>query len=155
MSDADMIRKSQQPDRANDGNAPIVDTFAQANDRDFEEDLNPAPFAGHNNELSPRPEKDAPTADEYKELHERFPQFRNDELRQFPILPQGTRLEQGAAYCDLREDQPREFVATAQIVAGEKNLFVPKSEVDYQLWNRLIGVENPERTGEADDGATS
>ena len=30
----------------------------------------------------------------------------------------------------------------------ETNFIVPKSEVSYQLWNRLIGVENPERTGE-------
>jgi len=24
---------------------------------------------------------------------------------------------------------------------------VPKSEVDYQLWNKLVGVTNPARTG--------
>ena len=29
--------------------------------------------------------------------------------------------------------------------------YVPKTEVDYRLWNRLIGVDNPERLGEADD----
>ena len=154
MSDQDQIRKSQQPDIANDGNKSIVDTFEKTHDHDFDEDLHPAPFAGNNNEQSPHPEKYAPTAESYKDLHERFPQFRNDELRELPILPPGTRLEQGAKYCDLREDQPREFAATAEIVAGENNLFVPKSEVDYQLWNRLIGVDNPERTGEADDGAT-
>ena len=28
---------------------------------------------------------------------------------------------------------------------------VPKHGVDYQLWNRLIGVDNPERTGEASE----
>jgi hypothetical protein len=28
---------------------------------------------------------------------------------------------------------------------------VPKSEVDYQLWNRLIGIDNPERLGDVDD----
>jgi hypothetical protein len=32
---------------------------------------------------------------------------------------------------------------------------VPKSAVNYQLWNALIGVDNPERLGFADDGATT
>jgi hypothetical protein len=35
--------------------------------------------------------------------------------------------------------------------AGANDRYVPKSEVDYQLWNRLIGIDNPERLGEADD----
>jgi hypothetical protein len=28
---------------------------------------------------------------------------------------------------------------------------VPKSAVGYQLWNRLIGVRNPERIGQASE----
>ena len=32
-------------------------------------------------------------------------------------------------------------------LAGPANWYVPKTEVDYQLWNRLIGVHNPERLG--------
>ena len=32
--------------------------------------------------------------------------------------------------------------------------YVRKDSVDYQLWNRLMGVRNPERLGEAADGAT-
>jgi hypothetical protein len=35
------------------------------------------------------------------------------------------------------------------MTAGQHHMYVPKSETDYQLWNRLIGVTNPERTGEA------
>ncbi len=31
---------------------------------------------------------------------------------------------------------------------GPDNLYVPKTEVGYQLWNRLTGVNNPERLGE-------
>jgi hypothetical protein len=34
---------------------------------------------------------------------------------------------------------------------GPDNWYVPKSEVDYQLWNRLIGVTSPERLGDADE----
>lgn len=32
--------------------------------------------------------------------------------------------------------------------AGANNWYVPKTEVSYWLWNRLIGVENPERLDE-------
>jgi len=35
--------------------------------------------------------------------------------------------------------------------AGSDNWYVPKTEVDYQLWNRLTGVQNPERLGEANE----
>ncbi len=38
-----------------------------------------------------------------------------------------------------------EFKATSGMEAGR--LIVPKSEVDYQLWNRLRGVTDPARTG--------
>ena len=64
-------------------------------------------------------------------------------------MPQGSRLEQGATYIDLHSDTPQEFTATGDMEAGPHNWFVPKREIDYQLWNRLIGVDNPERRGEA------
>jgi len=40
-----------------------------------------------------------------------------------------------------------EFTAEGKEEAGEADYIVPKKEVDYQLWNRLIGVSDPERTG--------
>ncbi|HVG00957.1 MAG TPA: hypothetical protein VND68_14045 [Chloroflexia bacterium] len=63
----------------------------------------------------------------------------------------GSRLEQNATYIDLRTHDREEFTARGDMEAGPENWYVPKTEVDYQLWNRLIGVRNPERTGEADD----
>jgi len=36
--------------------------------------------------------------------------------------------------------------------AGPNNWYVAKSETDYQLWNRLIGITNAERLGDADEG---
>ena len=72
-------------------------------------------------------------------------------VKQIPILPRGSRLEQGATYTDLRDPEPREFTATGDMQAGPGNWYVPKSAVDYQLWNRLIGVEDPERLGRADE----
>lgn len=63
------------------------------------------------------------------------------------MLPRGSRLEQGATYIDLAKDAPEEFTATGDMEATTDNYSVPKSAVDYTLWNRLIGVDHPERLG--------
>ena len=119
---------------------------------EYQQDLNPNMLAGQNWGLEgPHPEKDARTANEIKEFHNRFPELTNDDLKQIIVLPEGSRLEQGAVYIDLQNPEMGEFKATGDAEAGPNNWFVPKSEVDYQLWNRLIGVQNPERTGDADD----
>ena len=119
---------------------------------EYQQDLNPDAMAGQNFGLEgPHAEKDAPTARDIKEIHNQFPHLTNDELQQLPVLPEGSRLEQGAVYIDLRAIGSGEIKATGDMEAGPGNWYVPKSEVDYQLWNRLIGVENPERTGQADD----
>lgn len=93
----------------------------------------------------PHPEQDARTAYELKSLNQRLQDYTDDELKQIPVLPRGSRLEQGATYIDLADAAPREFTATGEMEAGPENRFVPKSVVDYSLWNRLIGVKNPAR----------
>ncbi len=104
----------------------------------WREDLNPDFLGGRNVGLhGPHPEKHARTAFEVKRVHRRFHQFTDDELKRIPIVPTGTRLEQGATYVDLRALDEGEFTATAQIVATPDHWFVPKREVDYDLWNRL------------------
>jgi hypothetical protein len=85
------------------------------------------------------PEKRARTAKDVKDLHARFRDWLDSDLEEIPVLPEGTRLEQDATYIDLREDQPEEFVATGGMEAGPGNCYVPKSEVPYQIWNRLLG----------------
>jgi hypothetical protein len=101
----------------------------------------------------PHPEKadGVKTAYDIKSVHRHLQDLPDDDLKEIPILPEGTRLEQGATYIDLRSSHPQEFTATADMVAEPANWYVPKVEVDYQLWNRLIGVHNPERLGLADD----
>ena len=94
-------------------------------------------------------EKDARTAFDVKGAHRRLRELSDDQLRQIPILPQGSPLEQGATYIDLRDLDRGEFTATGPVKAGRDHWYVPKSEVGYQLWNRLIGVDNPERLGTA------
>jgi hypothetical protein len=114
-------------------------------------DLNADPQADQNRGQPRAWVEHARTAYEHKEAHRRLEALSDDELRTIPIVPPGERLQQGAVYIDLRSHDCREFKARGDMEAGEGNLYVPKSEVDYQLWNRLIGVDTPERTGDADE----
>jgi hypothetical protein len=115
-------------------------------------DLNPNAMAGQNVGVAgPHPELDARTAYDLKDLHRRLSEFRDDELKSLPVLPPGSRLEQGATYVDLRDPDCQEFTALGNMEAGRDNWYVPKDQVDYQLWNRLIGVTQPERLGQASE----
>ncbi|HMQ33036.1 MAG TPA: hypothetical protein PKD53_20060 [Chloroflexaceae bacterium] len=123
---------------------------------EWRRDLNPAPQAGQNRGGDRHSaDTDARTAYEHKGANRRLAAFSDDELRDIPIVPTGDRLKQGAVYIDLRSHDCQEFKARGDQEAGPDNIYVAKNEVDYQLWNRLIGVDNPERTGAADDGEVS
>jgi hypothetical protein len=118
---------------------------------EYRRDLNPNALAGENvGEAGPHPEWNGPTAFDVKEVNRRLQGFADDELKQIPILPTGSRLEQGATYIDLNAPGPvcTEFTATGDMIAGPTNLYVPKDSVGYVLWNRLRGVTNPERLDE-------
>jgi hypothetical protein len=119
----------------------------------WERDLNPNRMAGQNiGERSADREQGLPTAYDVKEVHRALnDQFIDDELKQIPILPEGQRLQQGATYLDLSDAERREFTATGEMAAEPGNRYVPKTEVPYSLWNRLRGVENPERIAERGD----
>ena len=67
----------------------------------------------------------------------------DEELKQVPVLPQGTRLQQGGTYVDLNQQQPQEFTARGDMEAGAGNAYVPKDRVPYEIWNRLIGESKP------------
>ncbi len=112
----------------------------------YQKDLNPEANVGQNDGRAPQPGKETTrTAFDIKEAHNRLTDFSDDELRRIVVLPEGRRLEQGATYIDLRESNPHEFTARADMESGPENWYVPKSMIDYPLWNRLIGVTNPER----------
>jgi hypothetical protein len=87
-----------------------------------------------------------PTVDETNDLYGRLQHFTSDALKQAPALPAGSRLEQGATYIDLAVPEPTESTATGDMEAQRHQRLVLKCAVDYTLWNRLIGVENRERT---------
>jgi hypothetical protein len=118
---------------------------------DFDRDLHPNFLAGQNTRFDGSPGVlKAPTAYDIKATRKLLPGFRDDELRAIPILPLGTRLEQGATYIDLKHRDRGPFVAMAGMVAGPDNYFVPKKLVDYVTWNRLIGVTSPARLDEGE-----
>lgn len=121
---------------------------------EYQDDLNPDAMAGLNaGVMGEHPEKSdtVRTAHTIKTLNRRLQELEDDDLKQIPVLPTGSRLEQGATYIDLADEEPNELKARGDMEAGPDNYYVPKSELDYQLWNRLIGVDNPERLGEADE----
>ncbi len=112
----------------------------------WRDELNPNRMAGQNlGTENPHPEKASRTAYDVKDAHRLLEGITDDGLKQIPVLWEGSRLEQGATYIDLRDPRRREFKATGDMVAGPDNWYVPKDAVDYQLWNRIIGVDNPER----------
>jgi len=118
----------------------------------YQQDLNPDANAGQNYGLvDPHLEKKEGRRSAYdiKEIHRRLGDYHDDELKRIIVLPEGSRLEQGATYIDLRATPPREFTANGDMVATAEHWYVPKSEVDYPLWNRLIGVTDPARLDQA------
>jgi hypothetical protein len=118
---------------------------------EWQQDLNPDASKGQNYGLvDPHPEKNKGehcTAFDVKEVHRQLRGFTDDVLKRIPILPSGSRLQQGAVYIDLADPGRKEIKATGDMEAGPGHWYVPKAEVDYQLWNRLIGVTDPARTG--------
>ena len=109
--------------------------------REWEEDLNPSHMAGQN--IGPRGERttDSFTAYEIKGMHRVLAGYTDDELKQIPVLTEGTRLQQGATYIDLAEHPPTEFKVNGGVTIGREQLIVPKDRVPYPLWNKLIGEE--------------
>ena len=84
-----------------------------------------------------------PTAYDVKEVHRALHEFTDDDLKQIPILPHGTRLQQGATYIDLAADHPEPFKSTGAITSVPGHYYVPKDKTPYTVWNRLIGEPKP------------
>ncbi len=138
------MTQPQHPDPAADKFNPDMPAGA------YQADLNPHPFAGENHGMQgPHPEKDARSAYDIKELHGQLADLTDAELKDIEIMPEGARLAQGAKYIDLRRLDHGEFAALGNMTAGPDNYYVPKSETDYQLWNRLTGVTDPSRLDDA------
>ncbi len=121
---------------------------------EYRRDLNPDPYGGQNHGLLTE-HTGMSSAHDVKDLNRELPNLTDDELKRISVVQEGDRLEQGAVYFDLNDPARGEFKARGDMVAEDGSRLVPKSLVDYQLWNAIIGVENPERLGFADEGATT
>ena len=109
-------------------------------------DLNPDYLAGRNaGPGSPHPSDLGLTAADVKRLRAELPDLDDADLRNIPLVPPGSRLAQGATYVDLADPDRQPFTAMGDMSAGRRSALVRKGEVDYLLWNRLTGVNQPER----------
>jgi hypothetical protein len=115
----------------------------------YQQDLNPDASKGLNWGLAgPHPEKEQPrTAYDVKEVHRWLCEVSDEELQQIPLMPAGSRLESNAHYLDLADARRQEYKAEGTETVPEGKYIVPKSEVDFELWNWLRGVKDPARTG--------
>jgi hypothetical protein len=116
--------------------------------KEFQRDLNPDASAGLNYGLEGA-EIRTRSAVDIKELHEYLDDFTNDELRQLEVLEEGTRLETGATYINLARDRSTEFQAMGSEEVGKYDLYIAKKDTPFELWNRLLRFEEPERTKQA------
>jgi hypothetical protein len=67
----------------------------------------------------------------------------DNDLKQVPVVPTGTRLQQGATYVNLAAERPEEFTATGNMRAAAGDAYAPKDRVPHDVWNRLIGEPEP------------
>lgn len=120
----------------------------------YRHDLNPQGMAGQNvgEDTNPKQSIGARSAYDFKEVHRALHDIPDDELKQIPVLPEGTRLQQGATYFDLRRPEAGTFTALGDMVAGPDNWFIPKDSVAYWLWNRIVGVTDERRLDKGPKG---
>jgi hypothetical protein len=140
--------KHRKTSKIHDSNKAIKQPTStpEMND-DFTDDLRPDNLAGEDHGQGLSLEYGL-SAYDVKELHNKLADLTDDELKDVPIVPIGSRLEQGAKYIDLRHLEWAEFVATAGMVAEESHYYVPKKASAYILWNRLNQVSIPARVDE-------
>jgi hypothetical protein len=102
---------------------------------EFAADLAPATPA---RELHGHADESIPAVDD-KVLHEQLPNLSNDLLARLTIVERGARLEQGGTYLDLNDRARGPFTALGGQEAGPRNRYVAKKDVDYEVWDRLVG----------------
>jgi hypothetical protein len=105
----------------------------------WEADLNPFRGAGQ----TPGARQPATRlASEDKHIVRMLHDFTMAELAEIPVIEAGERLTIGATYLDLADPTRRELLADGAFIAAEGNFYVPKADVPYMLWNRLLRVSS-------------
>jgi hypothetical protein len=111
---------------------------------EWQRDLNPHHLAGQNiGEASESRVEYASTAFHVRKQGYELRGLDDEELKQVPVVAEGTKLQQGATYVDLTDLAPEEFTATGEMVASSGQAIAPKDRVPYEIWNRLIGRPKP------------
>jgi hypothetical protein len=88
-------------------------------EQEFHPDGSPGEFQGAR-ELEPG--KAGLTAADIKELRQGpLRDLTDKQLQDIPVLPEGSRLRQGATYLDLNDPERRPFTAMGGMVAGANN----------------------------------
>jgi hypothetical protein len=105
-----------------------------------DQDLNQEHLEGQNIGDRRFDEMSSRTAADLKEFADTLSSFRGDELEQIPIVPPGARLKQGAVYLDVRNPTAGAVAATEEMKATPENLYIPKAEVPYEYWDRLLAI---------------
>lgn len=148
-SNADKHRKGDQVHRQEKDQiqpaGPATATY------DFNQELRPDNLAGSNYGKGTSIVDYSRNAERIKSLHSTLADLTDDELRNINLVAEGSRLEQGATYIDLKHLEQGEFTAQANMIATPDHFYVPKKETGYVLWNRLNQVDNARRLDEADD----
>jgi hypothetical protein len=117
-----------------------------AMEADVTEDLTANDRAGMNIGMEGQhPEWEGRSGASVKELHTALADLTNDQLAQLTILPEGSRLKQGAKYLDLEHLEDGEFVATAGMTVKPGQRLIAKHYTDYLLWDRLSAPSRTER----------
>ncbi|GCE48323.1 hypothetical protein EI42_04612 [Thermosporothrix hazakensis] len=148
-SNATTPRKDERVHREHKG---IKEPRGKGVSVDYSEDLLANNLAGeHHGMRDPSILDYGRTAMDIKELHTILADLSDDELKSLIPVGEGSRLEQGAKYIDLKHLERGEFVATANMIAEPGHIYVAKKDTDYVLWNRLNQVSNPERLDEASE----
>ena len=111
---------------------------------EWQRDLNPQHLEGQNvrSEGSHRSD-DEMTAFHLRKRGHQLRGLDDNDLKQVPLLREGTRLQQGATYVDLTQQNPREFTARGDMQAQPGHAYAAKDRVPYEIWNRLIGEPKP------------
>ncbi len=104
----------------------------------YDRDLHPNDHAGEH-----RGVEETRSAHDVKELNNLLHDFPNNELKQILVLLPGARLEEGAIYLDLMRRERGEFTGMNNMTVESGQYLVPKSQTDFELWNRLCNNISP------------
>jgi len=93
------------------------------------------------------PNTEALEAPEVKAAVDLVPDMTREDWKRVHLLRPGNRLQTGDKYLDLRDLRRGELVATGEETVSSSSLFVHKNDVDYEIWNRLLGRGDRNFTG--------